>query len=262
MTIIENQALKRMRAGEPALGMQLRVGRSGEIAGVAKASGHDWVMIDLQHSGMDVATAVEISLACYGFGVTPLVRIPNVEYADLVRLLDAGVMGVILPDVRSAAEAKRLVQRCKFTPLGSRSVTVGYVVLGYEPLPIATAAQQLNTQTLVACMIESAEGLANLEEIAAVDGVDVVHLGCNDLLVDLGLPGKFDGPELRDIHERLLAACARAGKFAGSGGDRFAPRQRAFIQAGGRFLTTDSDLAFMRVEALRRTTELRGTPAA
>lgn len=257
MPIVENQALKRMRAAEPALGMQLRLGRSGEVAGVAKASGHDWVMIDLQHSGIDVATAVEISLACYGFGVAPLMRIPQVDYADTVRLLDAGVMGVILPDVRNADEARRIVQRCKFRPLGSRSVTVGYVMLGYEPLPIAQAAETLNRETLVVCMIESAEGLANLEEIAAVDGVDVVHLGCNDLLMDLGLPSKFDGPELRDINARLLAACARAGKFAGSGGDRNASRQREFIRAGGRFLTTDSDLAFLQAEALRRTSGLR-----
>lgn len=263
MAIIENQALKRMRAGEPALGMQLRLGRSGEVAGAAKASGHDWVMIDLQHSGMDVATAVEISLACYGFGVTPLVRIPNVEYADVIRLLDAGVMGVILPDVRTAAEARRLVERCKFVPVGTRSVTVGYVALGYEPLPISIAAQALNNETLLACMIESAQGLRNLEEIAAVDGIDVVHLGCNDLLVDLGLPGQFDGPELREINARLIKACQAAGnKFPGSGGDRNGPRQRAFIEAGGRFVTTDSDLRFMMTEALRRTNALRGTGAA
>lgn len=258
MAIIENIALKQMRSGQAALGMQIRLGRSGEVAALAGATGHDWIMLDLQHSGIDIATIVEISLASYGSGVSPLVRVAGTGNPDTVRLLDAGVMGVILPDARSAEEAREFVRQCRFPPLGNRSVTTGYVTLGYEPLHISEAANILNRETLVVCMIESLAGVEQMEDIAAVEGVDVVHLGCNDLLMEMGLPGQFDSPELAAIVDRLLKVCERHGKFAGVGGDRNVERQRAFIQAGGKFVTTDSDLGFLRLEASRKTATLRG----
>lgn len=257
MKLIENAALRRMRAGDTALGMQLRLARSGEIAGLARVTGHDWIMMDMQHSGIDVATIVQISLACFGFDITPVVRISGIDSPDTVRLLDAGVMGIILPDTRNAGQARALVEKCKFTPLGGRSVTTGYVTLGYEPLPIDIAARTLNDQTMVVCMIESLEGLENLDEIAAVEGVDVIHMGCNDLLMDMGLPGQFGCPQIQAALDRLLAVCAQHGKFAGSGGDRDVERQRAFIAAGGRFVTTDNDMGFLRLEATRKVERLR-----
>jgi 2-keto-3-deoxy-L-rhamnonate aldolase RhmA len=262
MGVIENVALKRMRAGQATLGMQVRLGRSGEVAGLAAATGHDWIMLDMQHSGIDLKTVVEISLASYGFGVTPVVRVAGVDHPDTVRLLDAGVMGVILPDTRSAEQARKFVAQCRFPPLGNRSVTTGYVTLGYEPLHIAKAAQVLNRETLVVCMIESLEGVEQLERIAAVDGIDVLHLGCNDLLMEMGLPGEFGSPRLAPIVSRLLRVCAEHGKFAGCGGDRDLGRQREFMAAGGRFLTTDSDLGFLRLEATRKTRALRESAAA
>jgi 2-keto-3-deoxy-L-rhamnonate aldolase RhmA len=131
------------------------------------------------------------------------------------------------------------------------------VLLNYQPVPVDQAAEILNREIMVICMIESAEGLDNIEKIAAVDGVDVLHMGVNDLLMDLGLPGKFGCPEALEAVERLLKACAVHGKFAGLGGDRHPERQRQFIGSGGRFLTTDSDLGFLRAEATRRTEALR-----
>lgn len=262
MGLIKNAALKRMRSGDAALGMQVRLGRSGEVAGLASATGHDWIMLDLQHSGIDIATVVEISLASYGFDVTPVVRVGNVSSPDTVRLLDAGVMGVILPDTTTADEARAFVRQCRFPPLGDRSVTTGYVTLGYEPLHISEAAATLNRETLVVCMIESPEGLENLEAIAAVDGVDVIHLGCNDLLMKMGLPGQFDSPELAVVVRRLLDVCKKHGKFAGLGGDRDLTRMQSFIRAGGSFVTTDSDLGFLRAEASRKTKSLRSANEA
>lgn len=261
MGVIQNAALRRMREGEVALGMQIRIGRSSEIAGLAGATDHDWIMLDMQHSGIDIGTVVSIALGSYGFGVTPVVRVSGVDYPDTVRLLDAGVMGVILPDTRNAQQAQAFVRQCRFPPLGNRSVSTGYVILGYEPLHISKAAQVLNQETLVVCMIESLEGIDNLDAIAAVDGVDVIHLGCNDLLMEMGLPGQFDSPQLAAIVQRLLEACRHHGKFAGCGGDRDSARQRQFIEDGGLFVTTDSDLGFLRLEASRKTNELRhGVP--
>lgn len=257
MAMIKNTALQQMRRGQPALGLQIRLGRSGEVAALAAATDHDWIMLDLQHSGIDIATTVEISLAAYGFGVTPVVRVGEVGMPDTVRLLDAGVMGMILPDTRTAEQAQAFVTQCRFPPYGERSVTTGYVTLGYEPLHVAKAAETLNAETLVVCMIESLEGLRNMAAIAAVPGVDVVHLGCNDLLMQMGQPGAFDSPDMQVVVQELLQVCKQHGKFAGMGGDRDVTRMQQFIRDGGLFVTTDSDLGYLRLEASRKTRMLR-----
>ena len=96
----------------------------------------------------------------------------------------------------------------------------------YRAVPLTQAVPALNDATLVICMIETVEGLANVDAIAAVDGVDVLHVGCNDLLTAMGLPGKFGCPEIMAAMDRVIAAAKKHSKFAGLGGDRDLDRQR------------------------------------
>ena len=103
----------------------------------------------------------------------------------------------------------------------------------------------LNEATLVVCMIETREGLANIEEIAAVDGVDVIHIGSNDLLTALGKPGRFDDPEIFSAIDRAIGAAKAHGKFAGLGGMRNVARQVELIRKGVRFVTTQTDIGFL-----------------
>ena len=106
-------------------------------------------------------------------------------------------------------------------------------------------------------MIETVEGLANVEEIAAVPGVDVVHVGCNDLLTAMGKPGAFGDPAMMSAVRRVIAACKTHGKWSGLGGDKDVTRQAIFIREGVRFVTTQSDISLLMTEATRRTKELR-----
>jgi 2-keto-3-deoxy-L-rhamnonate aldolase RhmA len=98
-------------------------------------------------------------------------------------------------------------------------------------------------------MIETVQGLENVEEIAAVDGVDAIHLGSNDLVANMGKPGKFDDPVLVAAQERLIAACRKHGKFAGCGGNRDVQRQVDLVRKGCLFLTTQSDIGFLSAAA-------------
>ena len=107
-------------------------------------------------------------------------------------------------------------------------------------------------------MIETVEGLSNVEEIAKVDGIDVLHVGCNDLLSDMGKPGAFGDPMMIAAVEKVMAAAKANGKFSGLGGDRDIERQTRFIRNGVQFVTTQSDIAFLMAEASRRTQTLRG----
>ena len=124
---------------------------------------------------------------------------------DTALLLDNGVTGIVFPDVNTAADAKSGVNAARFPPVGRRSVSGGYPHFDFRPTPVAESVPALDAATLVVCMIETRQGLANVEEIAAVPGVDVLHVGTNDLLVDMGKTPKAKVPE---AIQRYLASAA------------------------------------------------------
>jgi len=252
-----NPVKARMRAGEVALGMIVRLARSGDIVRVAKTSGHDFVFIDRQHSLFSLETIGHLAQVGLGCGTAVLVRARSCDDPDISLMLDNGVTGIIFPDVNTAAQARRAVEACKFAPVGKRSVGGGYPNFDCAAVPLAHATRALNEATLVVCMIETQEGLRNVDAIAAVDGVDVVHVGCNDLLAAMGKPGAFGDPQIVAAVENVIAAARQHGKFPGLGGERDLARQLDFIRKGVRFVTTQTDLGFLLAEASRRTAEIR-----
>src|SRR5215510_1959613 len=254
---LKNPVIERMRAGDVALGMIVRLSRSGDVARLAKTTGHDFIFMDMQHSLFSLETIGHIAQAALGCGIAPLVRVGSCRHPDTSLVLDNGVTGIVFPDVSSAADARAAVDACKSPPIGKRSVGGAYPNFDLRPVPISEGIRLLNATTLVVCMIETVEGLANVEEIAAVEGVDVLHVGCNDLLTDMGKPGAFGSPEIVAAIERVIAACKANGKYAGLGGERDLARQNAFIKKGVRFVTTQTDLGFLMMAAGQRTADIR-----
>jgi 2-keto-3-deoxy-L-rhamnonate aldolase RhmA len=254
---ITNPVKERMRAGGVALGMSVRLARSGDVARIAKSSGHDFIFIDVQHAIFDLETLGHIAQTALAIGVAPLVRVRSVDDPDVSVLLDNGATGIVYPDVGTRAQAQQAVDRAKFAPLGRRSVSGGYPIFDYRQMPLTESIPLLNQVTLVVCMIETLEGLENVEEIAAVDGVDVVHVGTNDLLVNMGKPGRYDDPEIIAAQDRVIAVAKANGKYAGCGGNRDVARQAQVIRRGAQFITTQTDVAFLAAAASRWTTDLR-----
>lgn len=257
MSLISNPALERMRAGSPALGMIVRLSRTVEIAKVAAASGHDFVFIDAQHGPFSLETITDIAQAAAAHGVAGLVRVRGSGDPDIGRILDMGAAGIVVPDVETAEGAQEAVAAARFAPLGKRSVSASYAALGFRPVPVGEATGALNRETLVVCMIETVKGLDNIDAIAAVEGVDVLHLGANDLLADMGMHGRFTAPEFAAVKERFFAACKAHDKWAGLGGDKDVERQKDAIANGARFITTHTDLGFMIQAASAKTASLR-----
>jgi len=238
-----------MRAGGVALGLGVRLSRSADIARIARATGHDFLFIDGQHSIFNLETIAHMAQTALAVGVAPIVRVRGVDDPDVAMLLDNGVMGIVYPDVATVAQAKQAVARARFAPLGSRSVVGGYPHFDYRAVPLAESVPQLDDACLVACMIETVEGLENVEAIAAVPGIDVLHLGSNDLLAAMGKPGKFDDPAIVAAQERLIKAARAHGKFAGCGGNRDVERQVKAIRQGCQFVTTQTDIGFLSAAA-------------
>ena len=244
------------KANKAALGMLVRLARSGDIARIAKTTGHDFVMVDTQHAVFSVESIAHIANVALAVGIAPVVRVRSVDDPDTQVLLDNGVTGIVFPDVNTAEEAQRAVNHAKFAPLGRRSVGGGYPIFDFKPMNTAELVPALNDNTLVACMIETPEGLANVDAIAAVKGVDVIHVGSNDLLTAMGHPGTYGSPEHLAALDKVFAAAKKHGKVAGVGGDRNLARQSEFVRKGARFLTTNSEIAFLLAEATRVTGEL------
>ncbi len=252
-----NPVKTKLAAGEPVLGMSVRLARHPDIARIAKATGHDFLFIDIQHSIYNVETIGLIAQTALAIGLTPMVRVRGIDDPDVSLLLDNCVMGIVYPDINTADEARHAVDICKFPPLGQRSVTGGYPMFDYEGMPLSEAIPLLNDSTLVAVMIETPEGLENVEAIAAVPGIDVIHVGTNDLLVNMGMSGQFDAPEILAAQDRVNRACAANSIFAGCGGNRSVPRQANAVRNGAQFLTTQTDIAFLASAARRWIDDLR-----
>jgi len=254
---IGNPVRRRLQVNELALGLIVRVSRTGDIARIARASGHDFLFIDTQHGVFSIETIGHIAQTALGCGVAPFVRARSVRDPDIPVLLDNGITGIVFPDVNTAEDAQLAVHACKFAPIGRRSVTTGYPYFDYRPVASADAIRLLNANTIVVCMIESLQGLANAEAIAAVEGVDVVQVALTDLLADMGKPGAYGDPEAMAAVAHVTQAVLAHGKYAGVGGDNEPARQRIFIRDGVRFISTQSDASLLLAGATRVADGLR-----
>src|SRR5690606_2570018 len=129
--------------------------------------------------------------ACRAAGVVPLVRVPAADAALIARVLDAGAMGIIVPHVSCAREARHAVACAKYPPEGNRSISSSLALLNYRNFSPEQASPIINASVFVAVMIESVSSLENLDDIAAVEGVDMLFIGAGDLSSDLGIPGQL-----------------------------------------------------------------------
>lgn len=257
MVALINPARARLAKGEVALGVGLRQARSVDIAPAMKTAGFDWLFIDLEHNSMDLDMAVQISIAANGVGIAPIVRVPNGQYDMATRVLDGGAIGIVMPHVDTAEEARVVADRLRYPPVGHRSVAGAMPQLEFQTHPPAEATRAVNDALLVVVMLETSTAIANADAIAAVPGVDVLLIGTNDLTTEMGIPGKLDTPEVVKAYETVIAACRKHGKWAGMGGVYVPPLMEKYIGMGVRMALAGSDFAFMMEAARTRTSFLR-----
>jgi 2-keto-3-deoxy-L-rhamnonate aldolase RhmA len=243
---IPNPALEKLRRDELVLALVIKKVTSSDIALVAASAGYDALYIDLEHSVMSEAEAAQICIVALGAGITPLVRVPPGDVDKATRMLDAGALGIIFPHVQSAEQAEQLVRACRFAPDGERGVAGQWPQLGYRSYPAREIRKAFNDSLFISCMIESPEAVQYAADIAAVDGVTVVHIGSQDITDAMGIPGDFDNPLLEEAYKKVIAATKVHGKAMGTGriGKKPELANRA-IQLGARFITVSNEWAFI-----------------
>jgi 4-hydroxy-2-oxoheptanedioate aldolase len=256
--ILRNNVKEKLARDEVVASMTVRLVRGVEIARIAKTAGFDTLYVDVEHSSFSLETAGQICLAALEAGIAPFVRVPSTRPEHVSRALDGGALGVIAPHIRSAAEAREVVAAAKFPPFGERSAAGALPHLQYRSFPAAEANAAMNAATMVIVQFETAAALERAEEIVAVEGVDMVLIGTNDLLADMGIPGQYEHERVREAYARTLAACRKHGKHVGVGGLSTRPKLVAeFVKMGARYVSTGTDLAFLLAAATERAKQVR-----
>lgn len=244
--ILRNNVKDKLARGEVVSSMMVRLVRGVEIARIAKTAGFDSFYIDMEHCSFSMDDIGQVCMAAVEMGITPFVRVPATTPEYIGRVLDGGAMGIIAPHVRSAEQARAVVRAAKFTPLGERSANASLPQLQYRSFPANEANAALNAATMVIVMMEAVDALEHVEEIAAVDGVDMMLIGTNDLTAEWGIPGQYDDPRVAAAYERTIAACRRHGKHVGVGGLASRPDLvERFVRLGARYVSTGTDLGFL-----------------
>ena len=254
---MKNLAKENFLNGGLSLGVGIRQSRTVDIGKIMAASDYDWLFIDMEHNSMDVDTASQISVAAQDAGICPIVRVPDFAHHHATRVLDCGAMGIVFPHVDDADTARKLVSYCLYPPKGHRSMTGSLPQLNFEKLPIPEVAKIINESMLVVIMLESPTAIDNVEEIASISGVDVILIGTNDLCMEMGIPGDYSNPKIKEAYKKVIAACNKYNKTPGMGGVYNEELMSEYITMGMRFILSGSDLSFMMTAAQQRSKNLR-----
>ena len=233
----ENPVKQRLQRGEPVIGHWISF-PSAAVAELMAGMGMDWLMIDTEHGPSNWETVEDIIRAMKGTTVTPLVRVAANDVALIKLALDRGAFGVLVPLVNTVDQARAAAAAARYPPEGVRGVAGTRVNRYGGDLPQYFA--EWNRQVLVACQIETAQALENVEAIAAVEGIDVLFVGPNDLSANLNRFRRFDDPEFARAVERIVQAARGHGKALGymAANDDDA---LARIDQGFRFMALGSD---------------------
>jgi len=257
-----NHAKRKLASGQLVLCLGVNQMRSAEAPMIAAACGFDAIFVDLEHSATSLETATQICVAALPTGVTPIVRVPSHEPFHAARVLDAGAQGVMVPHVQNAEEAAAIVRNLRFPPLGVRSAYGTGPSLAYAPVAQGDVNGILNERELLVMMLETPEAIEQADAIAAVPGVDMVHIGALDVSNLMGIPAGYREPRMRAAFEKVAAACRRHGKAMGVGGARGDRElQKDLVRLGVRYLTIGSDVSYLMMAARPEIAALRALDA-
>ncbi len=245
-----NPVRRKLAQGEYALGTMVFEFNSPGLARLAAGAGAEFVIFDMEHTGWSVETIRTLIATARCVEIVPIVRVPATEYHFIARVLDVGAMGLMIPMVETAEQAREIVAAAKYPPRGRRGAAFSVAHDDYAGGDIVEKMRSANEEVVILALIETATGIANAEEIAAVPGIDILWMGQFDLTNSLGIPGQFTHPQFLKSLERLVAAAKSQGKSAGIMGPSV-DEIKLRIQQGFRALCYGGDL-WIYQQALRQ----------
>jgi 2-dehydro-3-deoxyglucarate aldolase/4-hydroxy-2-oxoheptanedioate aldolase len=211
-----NAVKAKLAKGEPVFGPYIQEFYTAGLAKIVAAAGADFAIFDSEHSGWTTeALRTQIALA-RGAGLVPIVNVPGERYEREGLFLDMGALGIMVPHVASAEQARALVAATRYPPLGRRGGSFGIAHDDFSTRDIPATIADANDSILIVAKLESRQAIENAEAILAVPGIDVALVTGFDLALDMGLGGEVSDPAIARAQQSVLEACARTGKVAGS----------------------------------------------
>ena len=231
-----NRMKEKLRAGEPVFGVSVMI-PSPQIVEMIGAAGFDWVLLDCEHGTLTLESVELMAMAAEACGITAIAR-PMTRSADhILQVLDRGVMGVQVPHVNSAADARDVIAAVKYHPLGKRGLAAGTRAAVYDAHgTLAEYVKAANEATLIAVQLEEQAAIDNIDELLAVDGIDVFFIGPSDLSQSMGHPGNPKATVVAQAIDSSFRKMVAAGRTPGT--PAVAENVREVIDKGVRYVYT------------------------
>ncbi|HVO03633.1 MAG TPA: aldolase/citrate lyase family protein [Candidatus Cybelea sp.] len=239
---------ERLKSGEKILAGWL-YGLGPVTTEVMAVSGYGALLIDQEHGPVDVQTIHVQLLAAQAHGVPTMVRVPSHDPNHVKRLLDLGVQTIMFPMVDALADAKAIAAACRYPPVGRRGIATGGIRASRYGVDTKDYLDHYTERQLIMAQIETLGGLEAVEEIAAVDGIDLLFVGPNDLSAAMGHLGEMDHPSVRKAIDRIVAAAKAKGKFLGTVPTKERDAKTLFA-AGFDMVASGSDVSLLREAAV------------
>ena len=206
----------RVLSGERVIGTMINIVDHIDIVKIFKICGFDYFMVDCEHGYIDYGKIAAMAALAKEMNIAAFARIPGPDREAVLRLMDMGMDGLMMPNTESTQQAEKLVELAKYAPMGNRGISLMRGHSRYNPT--GTPAEYMcsaNENTMLIVQIESVEGLAHVDEIMQVEGIDVAFIGPNDLCQSLGVPGDQNNPLYIQSVRKVIKACSARGKQCG-----------------------------------------------
>ena len=231
-----NRMKQKLHSGSPALGVSIMI-PSPQLVEMIGKLGFDWVLIDCEHGTINPETVEALAVAATSVGLTPIARPRTKNPADIQQVMDRGVMGVQVPHVITADDARAVVEAVKYHPVGTRGIAAGTRPASYGfGITQSEYVEEANRETIVCVQFEDKEALDHVDEILQVDHIDVFFVGPADLSHSLGYPGQYDEPTVATAIDQTFKAIVGAGKIAGTSTNT--DKVKATLDRGVRYVYT------------------------
>jgi 2-dehydro-3-deoxyglucarate aldolase/4-hydroxy-2-oxoheptanedioate aldolase len=210
----DNPVKHALRSGGVSMGVMCLEFATPGIGPLSASAGAEFAVFDMEHTGWGLETIRMLAATSQAADLVPIVRVPTIDYHFIAHALDVGAMGLVLPLVGTAKQAQFAVECATYPPIGRRGCAFALSHDQYQGGDLTVKMQHTNDNVLLIAQIETAEGLANVDAIAAVERIDALWIGQFDLTTSLGIPGQFEHPLFVDGTRRVLEACRKPGKAA------------------------------------------------
>src|SRR5580692_5611247 len=256
-----NLTRERLAKGETVFGSGLQVYRSPEICRTFAVAGFDYVFIDMEHGSFDLETVHDMIKAALDAGITPIVRVAELLYSLVCRLLDAGAQGIILPRVEDPKLLAQAVGWMRFPPVGTRGYGVNPTMVGYEARSFPEIIEHLNLNTVSVVQFETVTAMQRADELLSVPGLDIVMVGPADLSISLGIPGQLEHPLLISTVDRLIEQCVAHNVVPGIQ-TRSTAMAKFWAERGMRFVGAGAEHGLLLEKAKETVTTLQAAKSA